>query len=344
LAAVLALLFLSLSPSACGGGREKPAEDAPLARAQPEMFLSRTSHFPPASFQAFATPPQDLRQARAAELHFSLNGRPFPLPLVHGTVAGIPTWMLVDTGANSHVITGWLARRAGFKLKNLGEVGSDHAGRPVTTFSVDKPKVTIDGFGALHNGPMLVTDVPEAIERLGIGMFISPQWLGDEDEAVVLDLAGKLLMTSPFEDAARAIKNRGKDLAPIGGSLCEDTGSSIRGLGFVIPATVEGHKVRLLVDTGAHHTDLLSTTPPAKLLLSRSVANSEQMYAASGLVRTRLLKHAKVSVGDFTVTSDVDLVPGVSDPVCPRDGVVSMDVLQSCVLVLGQKQMMGRCE
>jgi len=43
------------------------------------------------------------------------------------------------------------------------------------------------------------------------------------------------------------------------------------------------------------------------------------------------------------LTTDIDLVPGVSDPVCPRDGVVSMDALASCTLLLGRKQLRGRC-
>ena len=39
----------------------------------------------------------------------------------------------------------------------------------------------------------------------------------------------------------------------------------------------------------------------------------------------------------------VDLIPGAADPYCPRDGVVSMDVLRACVLVLGKTGMAGRC-
>ena len=38
-----------------------------------------------------------------------------------------------------------------------------------------------------------------------------------------------------------------------------------------------------------------------------------------------------------------DLIPGASDPYCPRDGVVSMDVLRACTIILGKTQMSGRC-
>jgi hypothetical protein len=57
----------------------------------------------------------------------------------------------------------------------------------------------------------------------------------------------------------------------------------------------------------------------------------------------RLVRGATVSVGDYAVHADIDLIPGAADPFCPRDGVVSMDVLRACVLVLGKTSMTGRC-
>jgi hypothetical protein len=67
------------------------------------------------------------------------------------------------------------------------------------------------------------------------------------------------------------------------------------------------------------------------------------MYAASGLVRTRLVHAAQVKLGRWTITTDIDLVPGVADMTCPRDGVVSMDALASCTLLISRKQVLGRC-
>ena len=58
---------------------------------------------------------------------------------------------------------------------------------------------------------------------------------------------------------------------------------------------------------------------------------------------SRTVKGATVTLGDFAVHADIDLIPGAADPFCPRDGVVSMDVLRACVLVLGKTAMTGRC-
>jgi predicted aspartyl protease len=101
--------------------------------------------------------------------------------------------------------------------------------------------------------------------------------------------------------------------------------------------------VDLLVDTGAHRTDLLTTSKAGKVLAGRARPSQEQMYAASGLVKTSLVRAAAVKIGEYALTADIDLVPGVADPICPRDGVVSMDALSSCTLLLGRKQLRGRC-
>jgi predicted aspartyl protease len=284
------------------------------------------------------------KEARKVTLQFELRGHAFPLPLVHGTVAGVPTWMLVDTGANSHVIAGWLARKVGLPLQRLGDVGTDHVGRTIPTFRVDHAGVVIDGWGPLADGPVLVTDVPEPIERLGIGAFVSPQSLAG-GAAVILDFPAKEMRLAAYDETQAELVRLGQGdlLSPNGGVACEDTESPIKGLAYVVPATIEGQSVTLLIDTGAQRTDLLGSSRAGRMLTPHSVPNKEQMFAASGRVRTRTLKGAQVTVGGRSIHTDIDLMPGAPDPFCPRDGVVSMDVLSACVLVLGPGRMFGRC-
>jgi predicted aspartyl protease len=331
----VARTVLLVALASCGGARD----EAPVARQANGPMVAAT--VPGVSS---GTTPEIPTGPRHAGLRFELNGRKFPLPLVHGTIAGQPVWMLVDTGANSHVIASWVARKAGFSLRPLGDVGSDHTGRAVSAYTVEHPGVSIDDWGPLADGPMLVTDVPEPIERIGIGAFISPQWLAAAGDALVLDLANREMHTAAWDDASRALEVLpGQEIAPRGVRLCRDDASAIKGLAFVLRASVDGHGVDLLLDTGAHRTDLLSTSQAARLLAARATPNREQMYAASGLVKTSLVRAADVRIGDWSLTSDIDLVPGVADPLCPRDGVVSMDALQSCTLLLARDQVRGRC-
>jgi predicted aspartyl protease len=298
---------------------------------------------PPTLEQADERAPSAYTERRA-RLLFELNGKRFPLPLVTGSIGGQRTLMLVDTGANSHVIAGWLARKANLPLRKLGDLGTDHAGRAIATSRAESPKIILDSWGAVADGPALVADVPEMIEKLGIGAFISPQKLAEAGNVVVLDLARGELHASSLAAATFEIATRGKPIATNGVLPCVDDASTIKGLAYVLPALIEGSHALLLLDTGAQKTDVLASNHVGRGLIPRSIANKDAMYAASGKLVTRTVKGATVRIGEFSTTADVDIVPGTPDPVCPRDGVVSMDVLRHCILVLGAKDIMGRCE
>ncbi len=295
---------------------------------------------------AAATPsgPDDgVHAPRRAKLRYEIHGRSFPLPLVTGTIAGQPVLMLVDTGANSHVIAGWLARKLGLSMKKLGDVGTDHVGKTIATYRVERPDIAIDDWGALAPSPVLATDVPEVIEKLGIGAFISPQRLVEEGDSVVLDLAKGELRPAWWDEARYELSAIGVPLVTGEARACEETEGPIKGLAYVLPGGIESQRVDLLLDTGAQHSDVFSTSFAGQKLASQSVVNKEPMYTASGKISARRLKGARVTAGSFAVTADVDLIGGAADSSCPRDGVLAMDVLRSCVLLLGRQRIYGRC-
>ncbi len=280
---------------------------------------------------------------RMAKLRYEIHGRPFPLPLVTGTIAGQPVLMLVDTGANSHVIAGWLARKLGLTMKKLGDVGTDHVGKTIATFRVEKPELAIDDWGPLVPMPVLATDVPEVIEKLGIGAFISPQRLVEEGDSVVLDLAKGELRPAWWDEAHYELSALGVPLVVGEARACEETEGPIKGLAYVLPATVESQRVDLLLDTGAQHSDVFTTSLAGQRLMAQSTVNKEPMYTASGKISARKLKGARLTAGSFAVSADVDLIAGTADSSCPRDGVLAMDVLRSCMLLLGRQRIYARC-
>jgi hypothetical protein len=49
-------------------------------------------------------------------------------------------------------------------------------------------------------------------------------------------------------------------------------------------------------------------------------------------------------VGGLEVVRDVDLIPGREDDFCPRDGVLAMDILKQCVVVLDRQTVSGVCK
>jgi hypothetical protein len=283
-----------------------------------------------------------------ATLRFDIRGRPFPLPVVTGTIAGSPVLMLVDTGANSHVVAGWFARKHALPMKKLGDIGTDHVGKSIATYRLDKLDIAIDDWGKLGVSTVLATEVPEVIEKLGIAAFVSPQRLDEEGDAVVLDLARGEMRSAWFDEQAKAME--GISLFEES-RTCDDSDGPIKGLAYVVPSTIgpagqaiEPQRVSLLVDTGAQHSDLFASSTPGQKLESQSAANQEAMYTASGKVQARTLKNARITTGSYAITSDVGLIQGAPDAACPRDGVLAMDVLKSCSLLLGRSKIYGRCK
>jgi hypothetical protein len=313
-----------------------PAATSPASRARGKARLATAT----SSGGEDAPRPSSPRKAK---LRYEIHGRPFPLPLVTGTIAGQPVLMLVDTGANSHVIAGWLARKLGLTMKKLGDVGTDHVGRTIATFRIEKPEIAIDDWGTLVPMPVLATDVPEVIEKLGIGAFISPQRLVEEGDSVVLDLAKGELRPAWWDEAHYELSALGVPLVVGEARACEETEGPVKGLAYVLPATVESQRVDLLLDTGAQHSDVFTTSLAGQRLMSQSTVNKEPMYTASGKISARKLKGARVSAGSFAVSADVDLIAGAGDSSCPRDGVLAMDVLRSCMLLLGRQRIYARC-
>ena len=252
--------------------------------------------------------------------------------------------MLVDTGANSHVIAGWLARKLSLPMRKLGDIGTDHVGKSISTYRIDKLEMAIDDWGPLSATTVLATEVPDVIERLGIGAFISPQHLDEEGDAVVLDLEKGEIRSAWWDEAHYELSATGTALVhPDQARTCEENDGPVKGLAFVVPATFDSHKVQLLVDTGAQHSDVFTTSAAGQRLASQSTPNKEAVYTASGKVSARKLKGVRVASGSFAVTADVDLIQGAADSSCPRDGVLAMDVLRSCALLFGRSQVYGRC-
>lgn len=281
---------------------------------------------------------------RKAALRYEVAGHPFPLPLVTGTVAGQPTVMLVDSGTNVHVLSGWLARRLALPLLPRGNRGADHVGQAIPAYRIEQPNVTVDGWGPLGTTTMLATEFPDVLEKLGIGAVVSPQQLAGEGDATLMDLARGELRSAWWDAASAELAKSGTELVRAEETrVCNDEDGSLKGLAFIVPVKVGSHDAQLLVDTGAVRSDVFATSLLGKELDARGATEIEPTYTVHGKVTTHELKGVRLVAGAFATAVDVDLVPGAPDRSCPRDGVLAMDVLRSCTLLFGRERMLGRC-
>ena len=267
---------------------------------------------------------------RHAKLTFKV-GRIVPVPLVHGTISGEPTWMLLDSGAGTHFLSDWLAKRANVKQKKTRTEVADHARVTLNVALADRSLISIEQWGRHIPGELLVVDGDEGgiAANAGIGVVLSPQELED-DRAVIVELDRGEIRTGSEADAVQALAARkvGFDSDYI--AFCHGV--------FSIGAKIEGEAVRLTVDTGSADTDLFTLTKPGRALSPRSVPAKFKSETASGPLVTRTYKNARINVGGLSIRKDIDLIPGAPEIDCPVDGVLGIDILRSCVLVFGSKK------
>jgi len=259
---------------------------------------------------------------------------------VDAIVGGQPTTLIVDTGATQHVIASWLAAELALPLKSSGDLGVDHAGQTINVMRLEDAPLSISGWGHIPAPHLLVVDVPEVLKHLNIGGFISPQALVERGSMVVLDLRAGEMREAPLEEALR----RGEAVTGAGGRrevrVCR---GAIAGVRLIAAADIEGFAVQMQLDSGASQSSLFSSSPASKSLLGRAKA-ARRAYAASGAYKVPILEGAKVRFGGFEGTGDVDFLATASRNDCPSDGFLGMDVLRSCLIVIGEEGTGAYCK
>ncbi len=233
------------------------------------------------------------------------------LPLVRTTIAGKSQWFLIDSGASTHILAGWFARDLGLHSQDAGKrPGVDHTGKPIALRYTSGVAASVGGLGDVVPESWPVVDLPEAFERIGIAGFISPQRLASERSDIVFDFPKREMRVEPHVEQATTVRS----------ATCEGS--------VVLQATMNGHATRLLVDTGASRTDLLTSSPVATLF--PSTGRSRSFLTATGALSVLGTQTAQLGLGNFSMSTDVATVVGRDDVSCPRDGALAMDVLRNC--------------
>ena len=106
-------------------------------------------------------------------------------PIVEGRLAGVPALFVLDTGAGTHTLASWLAKKAGLKTQRTELKVRDAAGRSVDLSLVHGVRVAINGLGVFTFPDAVVAEFPPFFEEEGIGGALSPQLLPPAGQAIV---------------------------------------------------------------------------------------------------------------------------------------------------------------
>src|SRR4051812_22134409 len=260
----------------------------------------------------------------------------FPSPLLRVTIGGRRVWFIIDTGAGVHTIASWLVNAAGLTTRQSKAVvtGSTGAEQPVR--SIEPVRGRLDDGRTLSIGEGIVVEFPPLFQEHEIGGLLSPQLFGTSD-AGVLDLTAPSMTIAPLAIAMARVGE-----ADATARVCRNAASPFTNRSYAVNVTVAGTPASLLVDSGATRTVAGDQSLVAAQLAARAVSGSQTQGVGGALTSSRRVPGVALSFSGATTTLDLTL--GAVAGGCGPDGLLGMDALKNCVLVLGESAFGWSCK
>jgi predicted aspartyl protease len=260
----------------------------------------------------------------------------FPNPLLRLTIGGRTVWFIIDTGAGVHTIASWLVRAAGLRTRasSSAVTGSTGSEQQVRAFEGISARLEDGRTLAIPEG--VVVDFPGIFEEHEIGGLLSPQLLSRKD-AVVLDLRTPALSLEAFSVATARLRSTNVAAARV----CHNAASPIRNGLYAVPATVAATPATLLLDTGATRTVIGVESGIAQRLAPQSAGGSRTQGVGGTVTTSQRVPGVPVAIAGKTTAVELTLAPAAAN--CGADGLLGMDVLRNCVLVLGESAFAWSC-
>jgi hypothetical protein len=251
---------------------------------------------------------------------FEAADRTTHAPLVVGSVGGIDTRLVLDTGSEVHILTKELVDRLGLEVEE-GEEGIDHSGATMPSWSVADVGLTL-GAAELTLGDIVSIPAPAPFVTGEIGGGLSPQHL-HPTAVVVIDLAANELLLAEGDDdeIAAWLEERSPSLTTL--SLERDPDYTT----VVVPAAVRPFdELPVLINTGGKRTEFSRSAVPGL-----DTASSERIGAGvSGAAVIGSSAGAQVIAvaGHDVPVEELAVRETMHDP----QGMVGMDVLPGHVV------------
>jgi hypothetical protein len=243
-------------------------------------------------------------------------------PMVHATVAGTPTKLILDTGSTDHILTIELAEQIGLAAEP-GEAGTDSTGASVPSWMLGEVEVEIADQAFVLRDVVAIT-APAPFPGWGIGGILSPQHLRPGAWAV-LDLAADrfVLLDAEEPDIVAWLGERTPDhqLVRLERAPGDET--------VLVRAAIEPNdEVVTMLDSGGKRTQFTQAAVPGtsegpQTTSGRGVGGGES-FGAELRGQTLVVGDTKLPLATLIVSPEMD----------GRDGLVGMDVLRGTVLTV----------
>jgi hypothetical protein len=253
---------------------------------------------------------------------FDVGDQQTHAPMIHATVAGTPTKLILDTGSTDHILTIELAEQVGLQAEP-GEPGTDSTGALVQSWTLGEVAVEVSDQEFVLRDVVAIT-APAPFPGFGIGGILSAQHLQPGTWAV-LDLAAErfVLLDGEEADVTVWLLERTPDLQLVRLERVPGDGT------ILVRAAIEPFEVVVtMLDSGGKRTQFtqaavrgVSHGPQASS--GRGVGGGES-FGAEVRGQTLIVGQARLPLEALIVSPEMD----------GRDGLVGMDVLRGTVLTV----------
>jgi Aspartyl protease len=265
----------------------------------------------------------------------------FPSPLVHLKIGDHEAIFIVDTGGAVSTFAAWFAQDVGIEVRDSSATVRGSTGDEMKIRTVSNISGMLGNQVPVRFNEAIVIDFPPIFKTSRLGGLLSPQMLTPAGRAAVLDLRAPTLLFKPFESAEAEVglKDRGR---PEELHVCVNHKSDFPNRLYAAEISVSGVKGTVLLDTGATRTLVSDKSRIGELLRGRGLKGQQSQGVGGAPRDNRSVSGVKVDLaGQNLALASMTIGPVSSE--CGPDGLLGMDALRSCVLILGVSRAAIKC-
>jgi hypothetical protein len=271
----------------------------------------------------------------------ALVAKGFPSPLVKARIAGHEALFIIDSGASVNTLADWYARVAGIPTNTTaGSTATGSGGKTAAVRTAHRLRVHWSNGQGFTLKEVIVVAFPPLFETLHLGGLVSPQLLAPVGTAAVLDLKTPSLKFLPF---ARALSDLHlSQTITVPQQVCRNPDSQFVNRVYVAPVTTAGVTDRVLIDTGATTTIFSADSKIAHAIEAASELGPRSEGVGGEVSGQRMVRNVQLLRGGQIVALNPSI--GEVSSSCDAKGLLGMDAMRSCVLILDDSEMAFACD
>ena len=271
----------------------------------------------------------------------ALAAQGFPSPLIKARIAGHEATFIVDTGAAANVLADWYVEVAGIPSAKADSTAVGTNGKTAPERLAHRLQGHWSDGQRFDLNEALVLAFPPYFKSLHLGGLVSPQALAPPGMAAVLDLRVPSLRFEPFARALADLRQATAPTIPIHLTEPCRNAKANKLAEYMAPVGAAGVTDLMMIDTGATRTIFSDKSKIAHAIGSGREVSTPTEGIGGDVTGERLVRNVQLLRGGRNVTLNPSI--GEVSASCNRKGILGMDALRSCLLILGDKKMAFSC-